>query len=205
MPPPRNIYIVGAPCTGKTTILRALQDHYAITKDACTFSRPTYISEVARRLLETLHISRDDIPNSPEKCFTLQEAILHAQYQVEQEIEGNEFSSWYISDRSGLDPIVFAQLYVGVDAAEKLLASSHWKALEAKMKHGLVVLCESGCSWLKDDGVRLVPPNLTEWLRFDEAFKQLFEARGIQYVLVPAALTDIGQRIETILRHHVPI
>lgn len=193
---------MGAPCTGKTTILRALRQYYATSKDACNFSQPTYITEVARGMLENLQISRDDITNSPDKCLKLQKAILQAQYHAEHALEDDEGSSWYISDRSGLDPIVFAQLYVGVPAAAELLSSPAWEALEWKMKQSLVVLCESGCSWLTDDGVRLVPPSATAWLRFDQTFKQLFEARGIRYVTVPAKLIHIEARIGLVLDCH---
>ncbi|CZT20855.1 uncharacterized protein RCC_06715 [Ramularia collo-cygni] len=198
---PRSIYLVGAPCTGKTTILNALRQQYTANHTSCDFAQPAYIIEVARRLLGDLQIDREDIGNSPAKCLKLQEAILQAQYRAEL-ASPQDASSWYISDRSGLDPIVFTQLYVGSAAADKLLASPTWEALELNMKQGLVFLCESGCSWLTDDGVRLMPRDMNEWLRFDQTFEQLLEARGIHYVRIPAIISDVKERVGLVISSH---
>ena len=194
---------MGAPCTGKTTLLKALQSYYADQqKDGLEATKPAYISEVARKVLIDLGYSREDITGSVDKCLELQKAILQAQYEAEVTLENDQSVQWYISDRSGLDPIVFTQLYVGRPAADTLLASQAWQTLEKKMRKGLIVLCESGCSWLTDDGTRLMPQDLEEWARFDGTFRELFSARNLEYVLVPRDMVDIQARINLVLNAH---
>lgn len=72
------------------------------------------------------------------------------------------------------------------------------------MKQGLVVLCESGCSWLVDDGtgLRLMPEDQGEWFRTHGAFEKLLVNRGIEYMLVPAKMESLEERVDFVLRCH---
>lgn len=200
MPLPKNIYIVGAPCTGKTTLLRGLQKHFAEVEPKADVVQPATIAEVARAVLLQLDINRDDIGNSPNKCQELQSAILEAQSAAESRL--SQKGQWYISDRSGLDPIVFAQLYVGQEAAENLLQSPAWQSLEHNMREGVVILCESGCSWLTDDGTRLMPRDVDEWRRFDRAFVELLRQSNIEYTLLSKDMVSIEERVDLVAGIH---
>jgi hypothetical protein len=100
---------------------------------------------------------------------------------------------------SAIDPvwtlIVYTKCFVGYEAVEELLASKTWLDLEARMKKSIVVLCEAGCHWLVDDGVRLMPNDLEEWTRVEAAFRDLLEKRGISYYIIPKDMADLGTRV----------
>lgn len=192
---PANIYIIGAQCTGKTTLVNALKDYLTRYREQDT-PDPIIISEVARNVLKELKIDRHDIANSPAKSLELQTAILKAQCKAEGVAKD---AGWYISDRSGLDPIVYARLSVGEDAAQTLLNSADWATLERNMKEGRVFVCEAGCEWLIDDGVRWLPDDSRHWDEFDRAFRNLLEQRKINFQVVPRDVTQIHERVEMVL------
>ncbi|KAF2242489.1 hypothetical protein BU26DRAFT_494127 [Trematosphaeria pertusa] len=195
------VYIIGAQCTGKTTLVNALEEIYNRDEAILPGTRPLIIREVARTVLREKQFSRDDITTSPSRALQLQKHILDAQHQAEKSaVSLNSRSIWYISDRSGLDPIVYAQLFVGEDAAGEMLELKTWKELERRMKTGLVALCEAGCTWLTDDGVRLMPGHMEEWMRVDSAFRQLLAARQIKYTVVPKDTNSLEERVELVLK-----
>src|SRR5579871_4364415 len=78
---PISIYIIGAQCTGKTTLAEALLEQ--LRKDKRINSPLYLIREVARDVLRKYHFSRDDITTSPEKALELQRLILRAQFEEE--------------------------------------------------------------------------------------------------------------------------
>jgi hypothetical protein len=127
--PPRfpNVYIIGAQCTGEMTIVDQLekdlndQDRSSLGKQQY---KPVVIREVARRVLRERGFSRDDISNCPARAGRLQELILEAQWEIETSIcESVDSHSCYISDRSGLDPIVYARVLAEKTTAYTMLAS----------------------------------------------------------------------------------
>ncbi|KAF1828998.1 hypothetical protein BDW02DRAFT_574390 [Decorospora gaudefroyi] len=130
----------------------------------------------------------------------MQHCILEAQLQAERAATADPATTWYISDRSGLDPIVYAQLYVGEEAAGGMLASAAWKELEERMKAGIVFLCEAGVEWLVDDGTRLIPLDEADWMRVDVAFRRLLEAQGIEYTVIAKTVEDLQERVELVQR-----
>jgi nicotinamide riboside kinase len=199
----RNIYIIGPQSTGKTTLVNALEKAFASgdgLPDSSNFTRPAIIREVARTVLKTYNFTRDDITNSPTRALKLQELILKAQLKAEETaLSENPLKSWFISDRSGLDPIVYAKLFVGEDAAQQMLSSDNWKALEERMKDGLVILCEADCAWLVDDGTRLMPKDVEDWLRVNSAFHEVLETLAIDKILMPKSILDLQQRVQVVL------
>jgi hypothetical protein len=66
------------------------------------------------------------------------------------------------------------------------------------MKMGVVMLCEAGCSWLADDGTRLMPTGTEEWMRIDDAFRKQLAVCGIQYTLVPNHVVDLEARVQLV-------
>lgn len=199
----RNTYIVGAQCTGKTTIVNALEASFAqkggqnangaIVDQTQT---PRLIREVARTVLREKGFSRDDM-NTPARALQLQQCILEAQLNAEEAADAANPSPWYICDRSGLDPIAYAQVYAGQEAADQLLASSQWANIERRMRAGVVILCEAGCSWLVDDGTRLMT-SVDEWMRLDATFRELLEARHIGYTVIPKDMMCIDERVAAV-------
>jgi nicotinamide riboside kinase len=205
----RNIYIIGAQCTGKTTLVNALEASFTESQDKLPSGLgnrrmdsvgPIIIREVARTVLKEKNFSRDDITSSPMRALQLQEHILEAQLKAETAIDNEATPMRYLCDRSGLDPIVYARLFVGEYAAEKMLASPAWAELEKRMQAGIVLLCEAGCKWLVDDGTRLMPTGEADWIRIDGAFRELLEARRIAYTVISRDVVSIAERIELVKR-----
>jgi hypothetical protein len=151
---------------------------------------------VARKVLKEKGYSRVDIETSRTRALQLQQHILEAQHNAEREATAQGNSSWYISDRSGLDLIVYASIFGGAEAAEAMLASEIWLDMEARMKAGVVLLCEAGCTWLIDDGIRWMPSDAEQWMRVDVAFRDMLRARGIRYDIVKKDMKDIAERVE---------
>lgn len=194
----KNIYIIGAQCTGKTTLVNALENCFKrntdVNKDQC----PLVIREVARQVLEEKHFNRIDITTSPSRALELQQHILAAQYDAETTACSTNSVAWYICDRSGLDPIAYTKCFVGEGAVAEMLSSGTWQELENRMKKGIVILCEAGCRWLTDDGVRLMPKDVEDWMRIDVAFRDLLKARGIRFSVLTRDLVELKDRIECV-------
>jgi nicotinamide riboside kinase len=112
--PPKNVYIVGASSTGKTTLVNALAVHFLSSYNgdepsflidgssslvragdstahdptatlSKTFRRPHIIHELARPVLAQLRITRQDLGTSSELTLKAQMAILCAQCAAERE------------------------------------------------------------------------------------------------------------------------
>jgi nicotinamide riboside kinase len=193
----KSVYIIGPQSTGKTTLVNYLEQSYerGNTKET---SRPAIVREVARTVLQERHFTRNDLMQSPERALLMQQYIMQAQHQAERAATAQAPSSWYISDRSGLDCIVYARLYAGEQGASSLLASPEWAELEQKMKAGIVFLCEAGCRWLVDDGTRLMPQNNEEWMRVDAGFREILDTKGISYTLVPKTMESLQERLQLV-------
>jgi len=197
------LYVIGAQCTGKTTLVNALEDRFCRGEEFFSaqglLSKPGVIREVARTVLREKQFTRDDIKTSPSRALQLQKHIIDAQFAAEKAaISLDTPTAWYISDRSGLDPIIYAQLFVGEEAAGEMLASENWKELERRMKAGIVILCEAGCSWLADDGTRLMPDGMEQWMRIDNAFREQLTACGIRYTVVPKDMVSLEARVQLV-------
>jgi nicotinamide riboside kinase len=198
----KSIYIIGAQSTGKTTLVNALAKAFQEQLQATGANKqtPTVIKEVARTIVQReTQFSREEVAATPERALKLQHRILAAQYDAEIAIyHANTPVStleWYISDLSGLDPIVYARCLVGKEAAADMLATAAWQELESRMKAGLVILCEAGGHWLEDDGLRLMPEDLYEWLRVDASFRDVLEARCIEYYVMSKEMLHIEERV----------
>ena len=236
---PKNIYIIGAQSTGKTTIVNALEAALereerqetdttdsiapeASSTDPSTLQRPNdnteggdgwwqrggrakakkpkIIRELARTVLKNLNVTRDYLTSDTESAETIQRHILHAQYKAEKDILASDEGTWFISDRSGADTLVYASMFAGEAAVQRLLASQEWLELETRMKEGIVFVCEAGTTWLHDDGVRYMPTNLDDWNRVDATFRAILARRDISYVVIPNVLENLQDRVDLVKR-----
>lgn len=193
----RNIYIIGAQSTGKTTLVDALTAHFERhpANNGDSASRPAIIKEVARGVLQRHNFTADDITSSKPRALELQRLIIEAQCKAEEAA-----TQWYISDRSGLDPLVYARQHVGLDETLALMKGHSWQYLKVNMKAGLVIVCEAGGEWLIDDGVRLMPQDRHAWLHMHTTFWEMLESCGIEYHVLPITLRDLEARVEFVLR-----
>ncbi|PQE34072.1 P-loop containing nucleoside triphosphate hydrolase protein [Rutstroemia sp. NJR-2017a WRK4] len=161
-----NIYLIGPQCAGKTTLLEALRVYYAIDANRefenHRAERPAIIEEVVRRVMRRKGFNVQDLKNV-DRGFELQRCVLLEQYNAEEMLQGE----WYISDRSGLDALVYAKAF----AAKKLENTEEWNRLRTRMQDALVVFCEAGIAdWLSEDEVRMAYSNTAEWERLNEEF-----------------------------------
>ena len=199
---PANIYIIGAQCTGKTTLVTALQAHFCAqgfqSSGPQLPSKPSIITEVARTVLREHKFTASDITSSRSKALSFQQLILKAQSEAETSV----MESWYISDRSGLDPIVYAKRYVGSNAAELMTKTEIWRDLRERMSRSLIIVCEAGMDWLTDDGVRLMPADKADWTAFHDLFCTSLRDAELEFAILPRSTKDIEQRVEFVLNLH---
>ena len=193
-----NIYLVGAQCTGKTTLVKALLKHFE-KHDNCRWQgqqiqKPRVIIEVARGVMQKHGLNAEDVTSLKGRGIEMQKLILEAQLQAEFESDG-----WFISDRSGFDPIVYARRYVGDDAAQELMASNAFAVLQKNMQQSLMIVCEAGADWLFDDGVRLMPTSRDDWVDFHKLFCASLDSIGMSYVVLPYSITRPEERVDFVL------
>ena len=192
---PKNIYIVGAQCTGKTTLIGALSSHFTASSLSTT-PAPLVFTEVARTVLRKHNLTGSDIASSPSTNLLFQQLMIEAQYATEKVAET---SQWFISDRSGFDPIVYARRYVGEEGARSLMEMEIWGELKERMGRSLVIVCEAGADWLVDDGVRLMPENKEDWVAFHDLFCELLRDAGLDFVVLPCEMKDLAERVRFVL------
>ncbi|KAL8789301.1 MAG: hypothetical protein Q9213_001224 [Squamulea squamosa] len=193
---PANIYIIGAQSTGKTTLVTALGEYFALNQNTHMLTeQPHQLKEVARGVLKRHKFTASDITNSKSRALELQRLIIEAQALAESALQG----TWYIADRSALDAVAYARRYVGEVEARNLRQSSVWQEMEDKMRAGVVVLCEPGGEWLIDDGVRLMPQNQAEWFELHADFEALLTECGIEYVVLPASVSQLADRVQFVV------
>jgi len=188
-----SIYIVGAQCTGKTTLADAL---YTRILQAHVNLPVSVIKEVARNGLKSQNITRDDIRSGSERAMCFQDSILEAQWQEELNCDT---SRMVISDRSGIDPIVFASKFDPQDHAKAMLESRAWEELGERMRHAIVIVCEPVTSWLVDNGVRLMPESTEELLEIHQLFCKLLQNVSIDFRVLPASITHVQDRVDFVL------
>ncbi|KAI1813796.1 AAA domain-containing protein [Poronia punctata] len=192
-----NIYIIGSQCTGKTTLASALCDGFDRNTGVDDEGKPALITEVARSVLERHHFARHDIRNSAERALELQRLILEAQHV--SETAWLRERAWFVSDRSAVDPIIYARKYASREAADALCDSDKWRGMSGRMAKSAVILCEAPVHWLVDDGVRLMPLDEDEWLQIHNEFCHVLEQYGIEYYVLPGSMADMGERIRFVL------
>ncbi|TID15665.1 AAA domain-containing protein [Venturia nashicola] len=187
----RNTYVIGAQCTGKSTLVNALDGHVNSTNA----NPPAIIKEVARTVLQEYKYSADDIRASPDRALQLQKLILEAQHKAESQQKGN----FFISDRSGVDPVVYTRIFVGEEAAQDMMGSEIWKDMHLNMQSARILVCEPVSAWLHDDGIRLMPINIDELNSLHQSFCQLLRELGMKFTVVPKEMTDIDERVKLAL------
>jgi nicotinamide riboside kinase len=193
-----NIYVIGAQSTGKSTLVHALANRFRENTSRDSRNAPRIIQEVARGVLRDHNFTAVDIRASRTRALQLQRLILDAQAQAER--QALRSSSWFISDRSAIDPIVYAWLYVSPDAARDLMTLGEWQEMRDRMASAsLVVLCEAGVEWLLDDGVRLMPTGEEEWQQMHGLFCRLLEETGVAYVVLPKELKLREERLAFVI------
>lgn len=193
MQPARFLYIIGAQCTGKTTLVKALSDALPQRHPSLP---PHPITEVARKVLCEFGFTRDDITSDPSRALQLQELILKAQFEEESKVTTN---ATVLCDRSGADPIVYAVKYGPPHAQEMLEKCREWQVLRDRMRDSLVILCPPHREWLTDDGVRLMACSWTEWEDLHLVFLHVLKTNTISFYVIHEELMELQDRVGFVL------
>lgn len=193
-----HIYIIGAQCTGKTTLVAALQENISRIEPSTSKHSSSFgvVPEVARQVLQKLYLTGADILLSSDQALRIQEHILQGQFASEMAMKEKR----YIADRSGIDAIVYAERYAGLAAVHKLVASKEWEVLQSRMNRSLIILCEPVRAWLEDDGLRLMPTCDGDWMSFHRLFIKTLESAELSYHILPSNLENIRDRVDFVLQ-----
>ncbi|QKX61803.1 uncharacterized protein TRUGW13939_08959 [Talaromyces rugulosus] len=187
-----SVYLIGAQCTGKTTLLAALRETIKLKYPSSPFSA---VTEVARDVLSQNQFTREDITSNPDRALQLQQLILTAQFEKETKLA----HSMILSDRSGVDPIVYGVQY-GPPRAQKLLEKSlGWPFLRDRMKRSLVFVCPPHKEWSTDDGTRLMADSWEEWYNVHLTFARVLQENDIPFYVIPMELVDLEDRVDYVL------
>lgn len=187
-----SIYLIGAQCTGKTTLLKALTSSIKSKHPSVSFST---VTEVARDVLRQHYFTREDITTNPDRALQLQQLILNAQYEQESKLG----QITILSDRSGVDPIAYGMQY-GPPRAQRLLEKSlEWQFLRERMKKSLVIVCPPHKKWSIDDGTRLMASSWEEWHNMHLTFVEILHENDIPFYVIPMSVVDINERVEFVL------
>lgn len=94
---------------------------------------------------------------------------------------------------------MYAKHLCGEDAVQEMLNTPEWGVLSQSMRASTVIVCQAGTDWLKDDGVRLMPENGSDWMELHNKFCDFMVERGIHFVVLPNTMTDIESRVEFVV------
>lgn len=108
---------------------------------------------MAATVLTKHKYTANNITSSTDRRLALQNLILEAQSSAKK--EALQCVDWFISDRSGFDPLVYAREYVSPQAVVEMRQLPVWMEERSVMETSFIVVCEAGTPWLVDDGVRL--------------------------------------------------
>jgi nicotinamide riboside kinase len=148
------------------------------------------VKEVARHVMKTQGYTRKDVGS-----LEMQQAILEAHLREERK-------GWncpiQLSDRSAIDPIVYAVL-TSPDKNEAqrrqeiLMNSPYFKVALPLYRRSTFILLAPVADWLQDDGVRL----LEHQSRCFEVFRRILVELGIPFLEIGAQMRLLEERVTT--------
>ncbi|KAI0653603.1 AAA domain-containing protein, partial [Cubamyces menziesii] len=186
------IFVLGPSSSGKTTLCDALSKELDIRP-------PQYIKEVARNVMKTHGFTRDDTDT-----YEMQYAIMAAQLEAEERaaaalqtmvVDGPRL---ILSDRSAIDPIVYASTAEApgaLDRRHRLMGDAALQRMLPSYRGSLFVVLEPVTEWLEDDGVR----SLEDPERYNRVLFATLRELGIPYVKLGAEMKNIRARVDLVL------
>ncbi|KAK5070432.1 bifunctional uridylate/adenylate kinase [Lithohypha guttulata] len=190
-----SVYLIGVSATGKTTLTGDLAKHFQEHEPE---RRVAIISEVARELVLSSGVKPEQIRAGEENAMKLQKQILET--QLERENEARTKADLILSDRFGIDPVVFAMKYGSEQKSRALLDSDAWKVLRERMTRSLVILCEPVMEWFAEDLVRVVPESSKEVYEVHDTFCEILQAQGISFMLLKRSILERQERVDLVLK-----
>ncbi|KAI0740539.1 AAA domain-containing protein [Earliella scabrosa] len=183
------VFVLGPSSSGKTTLCEALAS-------ALHIPPAQYIKEVARAVMKTHRFTRDDTDT-----YEMQHAIMAAQLRAEQiamaAIAQQNEHGLILSDRSAVDPIVYAGTSTASGAEERrqrLLHDDAFRTILPFYQRSLFVVLEPVVEWIEDDGVR----SLEDPWRYARELKKTLDNLAIPYIALGVETKDLLERVELV-------
>ncbi|KAH9925900.1 AAA domain-containing protein [Epithele typhae] len=184
---PKAVFVLGPSSSGKTTLCEALSKKLGVRP-------PLYIKEVAREVMATHGFTRSDVDT-----FAMQHAIMLAQLVAEEKAmsaatEHQGPRKTILSDRSAIDPIVYAATSQSSEAKERhqrLLAEQSLQEILPWYQESLFV-----DEWLEDDGVR----SLEDPWKYSGALRSTLDSLGISRMTLGKEVKSLEERVELVCR-----
>ncbi|KAH7089332.1 AAA domain-containing protein, partial [Auriculariales sp. MPI-PUGE-AT-0066] len=148
--PAISVFVCGPSSSGKTTLCNALAKHLALDSNL-------YIRETARKVMQTQGFSRKDV-----HTYEMKFAILTAQVAAEDmaiqhvsQMDRIDGQPIILSDRSGMDAVVYADLDPdGAEQKRQLTRLEPFNRAVERYRDSLFIVLEPVQEWIVDDGVR---------------------------------------------------
>lgn len=187
-----ELYVVGPASTGKTTLCDAVALSLKL-QSSC------YITEVARQIMKRRGFTREDVGR-----IEMQNAIMLTQLEREAEVyerARDTGASLIISDRSSVDPIVYAILTAKDErqAQQKknfLLEHPTFQSTLKRYRKAKFLLLRPVQEWIVDDGVR----SLDQHERSFYVFRAVLAELGIPYHEIREDMKDLSERVDWVKR-----
>jgi nicotinamide riboside kinase len=198
-----EIYIIGPSSTGKTTLCSALARRFGL-------NGPAHITEVARDVMRRRGYTRGDVGK-----LEMQAAIMETQLSRERHGRDTAARSGQVlvSDRSGIDPIIYALLNAENEAdrhrrLESLTSSPQFQLALSAYRRSVVVLLAPVSEWVVDDGVRSLENQVSTVMievltpHFDSmqvqclaVFKEVLSMLRIPYRQIGSEMKGLADRV----------
>ncbi|KAI5284853.1 hypothetical protein KEM52_002709 [Ascosphaera acerosa] len=220
-----HIYIVGAHSTGKTTLFETLALLLAAYLRATHMPLALRTVEERARIVHNSGLfSRQDLADKAMRSHDLQQLVQELQFQAEDQAlalpggtgdshGGSDSDSddhggadhaqpLLLCDRSGLDPIAYDLQYAPclAETRRRLIATPAWRTMRDRMRRSLVILCPVQPAFIRDDGVRLVEPDLAAWDALHDVFRRLLRENDIPFHVLPRHLLAADERAQYVLK-----
>ncbi|KAG8220721.1 hypothetical protein J3R82DRAFT_3051 [Butyriboletus roseoflavus] len=184
--PLTELYVVGPSSTGKTTLCNAVAESLKL-RSWC------YITEVARQIMKRRGFTREDVGK-----IEMQRAIMLAQLDREAETCERARSmgeTMILSDRSGVDPIVYAVLtakdeHQALQRKKILVEHPTFQNTLKRYRKAKFLLLAPVPEWLVDDGVR----SLEHHARSFHVYRAVLAELGIPYHEIGEEVKDLSER-----------
>jgi len=191
----RSVCVIGPQSTGKTTLINALSDRLN--------DNIPVISEVARRVMHNKGYSRNDVAFADrERKFAFQRDIFTAQIETENIITRSGKNSSFLSDRSGIDPLVYLSHYSGPDEARHLTFTKEWRMAReryADPKKFLIILLSPVSEFLIDDDIRYMSNSMDDWHSLAQSFRDFLEIEMIPFIEIGENIMQLEERVLFVL------
>jgi nicotinamide riboside kinase len=192
----RCVYLIGPQSTGKTTLIKALARRFE--------GDVPVIKEVARHVMREKGYTRDDVDsNDGERQFSLQRDIFAAQVEMENSLLSTKNVS-FLSDRSGIDPLVHLAFFASPDAVHRITSTDEWKRLRSRyadIEKSVLVLLLPVIEFLVDDDIRYMAKSYEDWHALAGTFQKFMKEQGIPFVEIGEECVKIEERVALVLEY----